>query len=139
MFRCAYAELSKLFGNDGIVGSICANDAGDLPVRLCKFWDCPSSVVFSAPPRDPALIALLVNDSPMPRYLCEMPDTLRACHGPSDTASCAGDRCLPSFTYRPPTADAPGGSIELSEMLDLCHSCAFRKPEGTRIEIDYVE
>jgi hypothetical protein len=89
--------------------------------------DCPRSFTLPDPVRDPALMAIMVNQVPVPTWSCADVAYLQACSGPDDTTC----ECVRTWTCQVDSDTV----VEFAEHYDLCD---IEAGETVRIDIVYV-
>jgi hypothetical protein len=142
-------QLAQMFGigHNGFVDTICQEDLPYSWFELGNFVVCPRSFNLKERPLDPALIAILVDEEPLPLYSCSIPDRFEVCSGPDDI-TCSEGSCVPTWNYCVPGdpsreceyldyTNAPGGAVVFADHYDVCN------PEGEhpiqrRIDLVYA-
>ncbi len=130
-------ELARSFSPDGFTSSICRPEefgGGIQPLR--SFVSFPEFIALSRPVLDPALIALLANDIPLPRRSCADREDIRSCGEPGDPAC----DCVETVVYQPPDnppePEAPHGRLVFTVRL-LERLLCSRSP-GESLRCDFV-
>ena len=133
-----YIQLAQLFGDNGLVTTICQDDFSETMTELGSFVACPRQFSLSEEILDPGLANILINDKEVPTYTCDTEDSIQVCQGPSDASCPAGSGCLRTWTYIEPGPNpdpkALGGKIIFSVHYNPCDFLT----DTIRIELVYA-
>jgi hypothetical protein len=134
-----YIELAQMFGDDGLLATICQNDFSQAMLDIVELVKCPREFLLMREILDPDLANILINDEPVPLYTCNIPGLNEECLGPDD-GSCSQGECVRSWVFNPPSdppdPDSPGGIISFADHYEPCD--LFEEGQQVRVEFVYV-
>ncbi|MFC1654223.1 hypothetical protein ACFL2F_00340 [Myxococcota bacterium] len=117
-----YIKLAQAFGLGihGQVDTICQDDFSFAMECVAGFMACQEKFPLSKPLPASGDSGLVVNDTLIPKYTCNVQGLIEACMGPEDT-SCQEGLCVASWTYQTPAESGQeGGVITFADHLKPC-------------------